>query len=247
MANINHKWTRYVAGGCYHSVLTCPTAGDHFMSFVHRYKSEVRIDLGDVHDFTAFRGGAKGTKDEAAPIDLDFNAGVEWLKRYRPTHRTLGNHDDRIYNLLGHQNAIIAHCAGKVVEDLRQVDEKNKTIVRPYCMDDGWFTFGDTKFGHGWMFNEMAVRDHAEAFGKCVIAHLHTPGEMRGRRGDRPTGWCVGSFIDPKKATYAKNWRGRLRWAHGFVWGEFSDKHCTVHLERWNCTHGEQEEWHSPL
>lgn len=247
MANINQKWVRYVALGCNHGEYACPQAQGHVLEFVERWKPDVRIELGDVHDFAPFRRGAKGTKDESSPIDVDYDAGVDWLNRYRPTHRCRGNHDDRIHQMLDHPNAIVARCAASIIEDLRKVDESNKTIVRPYDMEDGWFTFGDTKFGHGWMFNEMAIRDHAEAYGKCVIAHLHTPGEMQGRRSDKPSGWCVGMLGDPKKMTYAKNWRGRLRWKHGFVWGEYSSKSTIVRLERWTCAHGEAEECRLPL
>lgn len=241
------KWTKFVAVGCVHSTYACPRATDAVIGFCERYKPDVRIDLGDVHDFTAFRSGAKGTKDESASVALDYNAGVDWLKRYRPSHRTLGNHDARIYKLLDHPSAIVAHCAGKVVEDLRQVDEANGTIVKPYHMRGGFFRFGDTLFGHGWMFNEMAIRDHAETFGKCVIAHLHTPGEAWGRRGDQPTAWCVGTLGDPDKFDYAQARRATLRWAHGFVWGEFNDDFCVVRLERQVCGHGGHEHWRLPL
>jgi hypothetical protein len=241
------KWTKFVAAGCSHSTFACPRATDALIGFCERYKPEVRIDLGDVHDFTAFRAGAKGTKDESASIADDFNAGVAWLKRYRPTHRTLGNHDHRIFKLIDHPNAIVAHCAGKVIEDLRQVDEANGTIVRPYHMKNGWFTFGDTKFGHGWMYNMQAVRDHAETFGKCVIAHLHVPQEARGRRDDDPISWCVGTLGDPEKFTYAHANRNWLSWAHGFVWGEFNEEHCVVRLERQTCGHGGHENWRLPL
>jgi hypothetical protein len=247
MANVNKGFKRFLAAGCVHSTYACKHAQDALMLFRERWKPEVVIDLGDVHDFTAFRSGAKGGKDESVRVDLDFNAGVRWLKRYRPTHRVNGNHDDRVHNMLEHPNAIIAHCAGKVIEDIRQIDEANKTLVRPYDQDDGWFTFGDTKFGHGWMFNEMAVRDHAETYGKCVIAHLHTPGEMQGRRSDRPTAWCVGTMADPKRMTYAKNWRGVNRWKHGFVWGEFNSRETIVRLERKICGNGGAEEWRLPL
>jgi hypothetical protein len=241
------SYKRFIAAGCVHSTYACQQAQDAVMGFRERYKPHVAIDLGDVHDFTAFRSGAKGTPDESASIELDYGAGVDWLKRYRPTHRVNGNHDHRIYKLLDHPNAIVAHCAAKVIEDIRQVDEKNKTSVKPYHMKDGWWEFGDTKFGHGWMYNMQAVRDHAETFGKCVIAHLHTPQESRGRRDDSPIGWCVGTLGDPNKFTYAHSNRNWLSWAHGFVWGEFNDKNCIVRLERTECTHGEAEEWRLPL
>lgn len=247
MANINQKWTRFVAGGCVHGEFGCPQATDALIGFAERYKAEVRIDLGDVRDFTAFRGGAKGTKDEAASVEDDFSAGEKWLRRYRPTHRCDGNHDHRIKRYLGHPNAILAHCAGKVVEDIRQIDEENETIVHPYKRRGVWFKFGDTLFGHGFMYNQMAIRDHAEHFGKCVIAHLHTPGEMRGRRLDNPVAWCVGTLARTDLLEYADTHRNTDTWAHGFVFGEFSKNHCEVFLARQLCGHGGMESWRLPL
>jgi hypothetical protein len=245
MANINHQWKKFVAVGCNHSVFACRNAQDAVMTFTERWKPTTRIDLGDVHDFTAFRTGAKGTKDEGADVGLDFKAGVDWLKRFRPTHRVNGNHDHRIHKLLDSPNAIVAHCAGKVIEDIREVDEKNGTLVKPYFMRN-WWKFGDTKFGHGWMFNVNAVRDHAESYGKCVIAHLHVPSEARGRRDDSPVGWCVGTLAQPDLMTYAHGNRNWLCWAHGFVWGEYNDRECIVRLERKNCE-GKREQWRLPL
>lgn len=245
MANLGRKWQRFMAAGCVHSVYACPRATESVLTFADRYKPDVRIDLGDVCDMTAFRTGAKGTKDEAAPVELDFNAGVRWLNSFKPTHRLMGNHDHRIYKLLDHPSAIVAHCAAVVAEELRKVDEKNGTRVKPYYMRE-WWTFGDTKFGHGWMFNVNAVRDHAESFGKCVIAQLHVPQEARARRDDRAVGWCVGTLGDPSKFTYAHTNRQWLAWAHGFVWGEFNDKETIVRLERCDCLGG-KEQWRLPL
>lgn len=247
MANINRQWRRFVAVGCVHGNFACAQSTDAVMALVERWKPDTRIDLGDVHDFTAFRSGAKGTKDETADVSLDFNAGAEWLKRYRPTHRCNGNHDHRIWKLLGHQNAILAHCAAKVIEDIRQIDEANETQLRPYKRRGVWFDFGDTRFGHGFMYNQMAIRDHAEHFGKCVIAHLHTPGMMHGRRLDNPTCICVGTQARTDLLEYADTNRQTDCWAHGIAFGEYSDKHCETYLVSQLCGHGEGEPWRLPL
>jgi hypothetical protein len=247
MANINQQWRKFVAVGCYHSTFACKMASDAVIGFVDRYKPDTRIDLGDVHDFTAFRGGAKGTKDEAADITSDYKAGHEWLKRYRPTHRCHGNHDHRIYKLIGHQNAIISHAAGSVAESIREVDEENGTIVKPYKRRGVWFKFGDTLFGHGFMYNQMAIRDHAEHFGKSVIAHLHTPGMMHGRRLDNPVCWCVGTLARTDLLEYADTHRQTDCWAHAIAFGEYSPKYCEVILIEQLCGHGGAEAWRLPL
>jgi hypothetical protein len=248
VANINSHWRKIMGAGCNHSVFACQQAQDAVLGFRERYKPDVCIDLGDVHDFTAFRSGAKGTKDESANVELDYQAGVEWLRRYHPTHRCNGNHDHRIYKLLDSNNAIVAHAAGKVAEDIRRVDAENGTVVRPYKRRENWFEFGGTLWGHGFMYNMQALRDHAEHFGQCVIAHLHTPGEARGRRLDRPAAWCVGTLADPSRLEYADMRRNTDTWAHGFIWGEFNDSSIVLRLERQECSCGNgQEEWRLPL
>jgi hypothetical protein len=238
-----------MAAGCYHSVYACPQAHAAVLGFRDRYKPEVVIDLGDVHDFAALRAGAGGTPDEVAPLDVDYDAGVAWLRDYRPTHRCHGNHDHRAYKLADHPRAIVKQAARSLIESIRQVDEANGTIVVPYKRRGNWITFGDTKFGHGFMFNAHAIRDHAEHFGKCVIAHLHTPGEARGRRFDQPTAWCVGTLADPELLEYADQRRNTDTWAHGFVWGEFSETQCVIRLERQACynSRGAMEEWRLPI
>jgi hypothetical protein len=246
LANIGTKWRKFIAVGCVHGELACKEAQRAVLQFAERWKPETRIDLGDVMDFAAFRGGAKGTSDESRNVAVDFSAGADWLTRFRPTHRCFGNHDDRIAKLTASPNAIVAHCAGKVLEDLRRIDEQNKTIVRQYEPDQ-YFEFGDTKFLHGFYFNEQAIRDHAEAYGRVVIAHLHTPGEAWGRRLDHPTGWCVGTLGEVRRFDYAKTRRATLRWGHGLVFGEYSDKHCAVFLARQECNGGAAEDWRLPL
>lgn len=237
-----------MAVGCVHSVYACPEAQKAILRFRDLWKPHTVVDLGDVHDFTAFRSGAKGTPDEMADIGLDFSAGVDWLKRYRPTHRCNGNHDNRIYKLCNDPRAIVAHCATLVAESLRQIDEKNKTLVKPYTPTrENWHIFGGTKFLHGVMYSEQALRDHAERHGNCVIAHLHTPGMARGRRDEHPTAWCVGTTADPDKLEYAVLRRAWDKWAHGLVQFEYNDRECKVWLTTQNCNHGGPEEWRFPL
>lgn len=247
LLRVNQQWKRFIAVGCVHGEYQCAEAVRNVLAFRERFKPHTVIDLGDVRDFAAFRSGAKGGKDESANVEVDFMAGTRWLERYRPTHRVDGNHDHRITKLLGHPNAIVAHAAASVAESIRRADEKNKTRVRPYHMRHGWWQFGNTLFGHGWMFNELATRDHAETFGRCVHAHTHTPGTAIGRMHPQAQAWAVGTMADPERMEYAHTKRAWLRWAHGMVFGEYSDTHCHVQLVTAPCANGKEESWPLPL
>ena len=246
MANINSRWVKYIASGCSHGHLEDRTAVDAVLGFVDRWKPSVRIHLGDFVDNSAFRSGAPGTKDEAASLTEDMEAGVRLLLDYRATHILNGNHEDRLWNNMFHPSAIRARAAQALVEDIRNAVKKLRAKhIEAYDITDSraMFRFGDTTFLHGYMFNENGVRDHAEHFGRCVIAHLHTPGEANGRRSDHATATCVGTLADVRKLNYAKNRRSTARWGAGFVWGEFNDRECVVWLAKRN-QHGE---WRLPL
>jgi len=221
---VTRKWSRVTAIGCTHGDLVDPTRLDEVMAFVHRFEPKLRFDLGDLIDTAAFRHGAKGTQDESHPIEPDRIAGVEWIKRYKPTHISWGNHDWRLVEWRSHHNAVLAFAAGVVWNALEDAarDVGAKTV--PYDLDDGWFYEGGMYWGHGYWFPESAVRDHAEYLGgPCCIAHLHRPLQERSRTRTSRDSFCVGLLGDPKKMTYARRRRATSRWAGGCVFGEICD------------------------
>lgn len=246
MANINSSWKRLLVCGCSHGHLEDRSAIDTVLKFSDGWKPHTRIHLGDAIDTAPFRSGAAGTKDEAVSLSDDTAAGVRLLYDYRPTHFFNGNHEDRLWKNMDHFQSIRAECAKALVGEIRKVVNKLKCWhTEIYSITDprSILTLGDTKFLHGFMYNENAIRDHAEHFGKCVIAHLHTPGEGHGRRDDHPVATCVGFLADVEKLSYAKTRRATARWNHGFVWGEYSAKECVLWLAKRN----QNGSWRLPL
>src|SRR5205823_758530 len=143
-------------------------------------------------DATALRSGSKGTKDSAASIDADLQCGLTFLEQLEANLIFMGNHDDRVGRFQDHPDAIKAYAARKIVQDLSATASRLRAKVYEYDISTGWHRIGNYLLGHGYMFNELAIRDHAEAVGNCIIAHLHRTGEERGRRMDGATGYCVG-------------------------------------------------------
>jgi hypothetical protein len=223
---------RFLACGCSHGELADPVALEAVLAFKRSWKPDTTIHLGDFCDFAALRSGAAGSKDEAASLADDITAGTNFLEQLEPTHIFDGNHEERIYRLLESPNAKVAYCAQKLMGELNDLATRLGARRVPYDIDEGWLQFGDTLFGHGYMFNQAAIRDHAEAFGKCVIAHLHRVGQERGRVRKDATAHCVGFLGEKKKFGYAKTNKSRLAWSQGFAWGEYSDEHCIVRLEQ---------------
>lgn len=232
---------RFLAVGCNHAQMADPVALESVLSFKQSWNPDTTIHLGDFCDFAALRGGAGGSKDESASLSDDLTAGTDFLEKLEPNVIFDGNHEERIYRLLDHPNAKVAYCARQLMGELNDLATKLHARRVEYDIDKGWLQFGDTLFGHGYMYNQAAIRDHAETFGKCVIAHLHRVGAERGRHRSNPTAYCVGYLGDKEKFGYAKTNRSRLAWSQGFAWGEYDDKSTIVRLEELN------HAWRCPL
>ncbi len=238
MANIIRKWRRVVAIGCTHGDLANRKIQQQVLDFVKRYDPEIRFDLGDVIDTAAFRSGARGTRDESHEVAGDQLAAVRWLERYQPTHLTWGNHDVRLQEWSQSPNAVIAHAAGCVWNELQTAVNKLKCKTKPHDYEHGWFEMGGAFWGHGYWYNEAAVRDHAEYLGgPVVMAHLHRPHEVNGRTRKWTKSFCVGTLADIDNMSYARRRRATSLWGHGLVFGEVASDRAQLWLA--SCPKGE--------
>lgn len=230
------KWKRLVAIGCSHGGLQNKEATSAVLAFVERWKPVVRVHLGDAYDTAAFRTGARpnsGDADEATPIAPDIAAGVKFLSQYRPTHFCMGNHEHRLVKLTHHYNEVIACAADSVLRQcLEPIKRYNAKLVE-YHISKGWHTIGGYRFGHGYMFGENYLRDSAETFGNCVVAHAHRAGMAKARRLDNATAYGVGTLADIPAMDYASGRRSTLSWSHGMVFGEVSDTNAHLCLWEW--------------
>ncbi len=237
MANITRKWKKVMGIGCRHGELAHLGISDQVIAFRDSYKPDIRFDLGDVLDTTAFRSGVKGTKDEKANPGRDFWAGKNWLERYEPTHIAWGNHDARLLELSDSPNGVTAHAAATLWNDLQDTAAHLHAKTVPYDFQKGWFDIGGHLWGHGYWYNEAAVRDTAEFFGRPVVmAHIHTPMVVEGRTWAWSQSFCVGMLADAEKLTYNRRRRATSRHGHGLVFGEISDTE--AHLWLASCPPG---------
>lgn len=210
-----------MAVGCVHGNFADQKVLSHVLAFAERFKPEVRFDLGDVADTTAFRSGARGTPDESADPRVDYCAAVDWLERYQPTHIAWGNHDARLVELARHPNGLVSYAATEVWNHMQGVVEKLGAKQVPYDFERGWFEMGGTFWGHGYWYNMQAVRDHAEYLGgPCVIAHLHKPESIPGRTRKNSMSHCVGTLSTISAHHYARRRRATSQWGPGVVFGE---------------------------
>lgn len=234
-----------MAVGCSHGVHIDRDAEKAVIGFRDRYKPQTVIHLGDFVDLAAFMSSAKGSVNEGEDIPPDIESGLDFLEKLRPTLVFIGNHEDRIYGLAQkHPDATKRFAAAKVIEGMENCCEKLKAeFVEEYSILTSWRRIGDLSLGHGFMFNEMAIRDHAELVGKCLIAHLHRVGQERGRRIGGATGYCVGTLANIPAMRYAKAHKATTKWSLGFAWGEYCDTETIVRLEQ----RADSGEWRLPL
>lgn len=224
-----------MAVGCSHGHLAHPGIRKQVLAFKERWKPEIRFDLGDIVDTAAFRAGASGGTgaDAAEPIDPDFSMAERWLQMYEPTHLSWGNHDWRLMEWTNSPNAIVAHAASSLWERLQKQIRTLKTKTREYDIERNWFEMGGYFFGHGFFYNEAAVRDHAEYLGgPVVMAHLHAPQMVQGRTRIFSPSYCVGTLANIDQMNYARRRRATSRWGQGVVFGEISDRSAKLWLSQ---------------
>ena len=229
-----HKWERVLAIGCSHGKLANPAALKAVLTFSERWKPKHRIHLGDAFDTTCFRSGAKGTPDESSPNEPDVKAGVKFLQQFRPTVFCMGNHEQRLVNLTHHHNEIIAVAANHVLSEcLAPIKRLNAKLIPYVITREGWHELGGYRWGHGHIYSENYLRDSAESFGNCVVAHAHRAGVQKGRRLDNATAYGVGTLADIPAMHYASGRRSTLAWSSGMVFGEVCGDKAQLCLWEW--------------
>lgn len=226
-----------MAIGCTHGHLVDQDLLKQVFAFKQRWKPHTTIALGDHIDLACLRSGAIGTADDAANPEGDLNDGLNFISKFQPSIYLLGNHEDRLFKLMESPRAIVSALAYRIYQQILDRAKEVKCEVVPYSFQNGWRQYGDALFGHGYMINEAAVRDHAEAIcqgsaTKVVIAHLHRVTQAEGRNRAHPTGYCVGWLGQTEAMQYAAMRRATTSWSRGFAFGEYADNETIVWLAK---------------
>ena len=237
MANIVRTWKRFLAVGCSHGHHADQALLRRVLAFKARWKPTTTIHLGDAIDLACLRNGSAGTADESVDPEGDLQDGLAFLHQLEPRLYFLGNHEARLNTLMESPKAIVSALAARVMGQITDQAKRMKCEVVDYNFQNGWRQIGDTLFGHGYMVNEQAVRDHAEAVcggsaTKVIIAHLHRVTQAEGRNRAHPTGYCVGWLGDRDAMGYAANRRATTSWSRGFAWGEYCADETMVWLAK---------------
>jgi hypothetical protein len=237
-------WKKWMAVGCSHGDQIDPEARKAVLTFKDRWKPDTTIHLGDFLDLAAFRSGAisdPNSSDRAASISDDLSAGIDFLHELRPQHILYGNHEARLYKLASSPNALAAHAATLTIQAIEKTAKELKAKLYPYHIRS-FYELGGTKFLHGYMYNVQAIRDHAETYGQCVLAHLHRVGWERARTLDGASGYCTG-MLARFDMEYASTRRATFAWSQGFAYGYYKDNSININL----CERRQNNPWLLPI
>ena len=236
--NINKGRKRVMAIGCSHGNRANPKALAAVLRFREQFKPHECIHLGDAYDLAALRMGAVANANDGDAADdylSDIDEGRKFLNALRPTVFTLGNHEERAKKYLHHHNAIIKGFAEAVWQRMVEPIRRHCRVFIEHhsVLPNGWYQLGNYRWGHGTLFSENFLRDSAETWGNCVVAHAHRAGIAYGRRSDNPVCLSPGTLADLPAMEYASKRRGTLAWSHGIVFGEYTDDSCQLYLHQW--------------
>lgn len=218
---------RWVACGDSHGDCIDPDSERAFRAFVKDFKPTLRIHLGDIWDMRWLRRSCSDS-EKAENVKADFDAGMDFLKWYRPSTITLGNHDIRMWDARENaSNGALRQLAGEWIDRFEVLT--NGCKVLPYDKRKGIFRLGNVAFAHGYAHGVNAIRQQAMAYGTCVVGHVHRVEAIRVPRVDDTWGYCAGCLCR-LDFEYSRANMGTLSQQNGWAFGVTDRKETTVWL-----------------
>ena len=170
---------------------------DTLLKFCDSFNPDVRLFGGDLFDFRNIRRGA-GPMERQDSMAADVEAGMQFLRDFKPHVFLLGNHDSRLWDTAKfHENGMVRDAAQKGVRDITAKCRSLKCKMLPYESDKGFYDLGKVRFIHGYHTGIYARLNGGRGMGVGCLAQLHMD--------------------------YNRHQTARMIHAHGFAYG-YSDK-----------------------
>lgn len=208
-----------------HGDLACEDTLNQIISFTKRVKPTYRIHMGDNWDFRwARRGIDKSSAEAKEGLEDDLNSGIKWIEQYRPTHFLMGNHDDRIRQILHSTDSIKDREDMQKIQDLmmRTLRKVGCKVIKPYTVKEGRIVIGPLTWIHGFSHGQNALLKDARTFGSpgggFTMGHLHRLEQLNNESFDGGASWLCGCAMDINRAEYAMRHSSTLRWQNGFMY-----------------------------
>jgi hypothetical protein len=222
------SWKRFVAAFDVHGDKQNAPAVNALLKFCDLWKPAIRIHGGDNWDFRPLRRKASD-EERRQSMAKDFDAGVEFLERFKPTHGVWGNHDHRLWELADADRGVESDYAQKAVEEIETLLRSLRCTFLPYHKRDGVLRIGHMKVLHGYHCGVYASRQTALVYGSALFGHTHVIDEHAipglERRVARNCGCLCELDMD-----YNARQPNTLRQAHGWAFGVADSRSGNFHV-----------------
>jgi len=220
--------TKFVFASDVHGDQQDPQANAALFRFLDVFKPKLRVFGGDLWDFRPLRKAAN-EDEKRESMAADYEAGMTWLKRFRPHYFLRGNHDERLWELAAKNKGVASDYAMQGVVEIITTCQKMKCELLPYHHRDGILKIGHLKMLHGFASGINAPRQTALVYGSVLFGHVHTVDEHSIPGLERRVARSVGCLC---KLTMDYNQRtpSALRHSHGFAYGIINEKTGAYHV-----------------
>lgn len=188
----------------------------------NHWKPHITVHGGDNFDFRPLRKKAS-EEERRESMAEDYTAGMNFLKRLRPTYFLRGNHDERMWDLAQEDRGVISDYAYQGTQEIAQELDKMKCKMLPYDKRDGVLRLGHLKIIHGYICGIGAARRSAQIYGSCLMGHGHAIQNASVEGLQQRTGMMCGCLVK-LNLDYARASVGSLMWQHGWAYGVINEK-----------------------
>lgn len=186
--------------------------------FMRVWKPQIKVHGGDGFDFRWLRKGAQDG-ELREDIQQDFDAGLELLSWYKPTHFLRGNHDERLWDcLLPHRDdAKMRNLAERMIGDIERA-LPDACQMLPYDKRLGVLQLGHLRMVHGYHSGITAAKQAATVYGAVLMGHIHAVDQYAVPSLEYVVGRACGCCCELDLG-YNRAQANTLRQSHGFAYG----------------------------
>jgi len=215
------SWKKFVVCSDVHGDMQDAGAVSAFFKFLNIWKPEIKIFAGDLWDFRPLRRKAD-EHEKRESLRKDFDAGMSFLKKFRPQVFLRGNHDERMWDLRDTASGVVQDFAETNTRVIEKECDKLKCQLIPYCKRKGVYPIGSDLFvSHGFFGGATAAKRMAQEYGESMlVGHGHsidhvTVGGLK-RRFGRMIG-CLCRLDHVYNRAHVSSLRHGHGWAYGIV------------------------------
>ncbi len=211
------RFSKWIGAPDNHGNLVDPIALAAYLEFNRWWKPTCRVHMGDCFNFDWLRKKASDEEKRAKPMP-DFEAGIDFIKEFKPTHFLRGNHDERLWDAGRADDGKLATLACELIVDIQNA-LGTACIMYPYCKRKGVMKLGrDHHVIHGYNGGVHAAKNAAKVYGNVLMGHVHYIDEGGVPSLERRRGYAVGCLCQIDQ-TYNRAHINTLTQENGWPYG----------------------------